>query len=159
MVAVSHEGAVKLFPGLAAIVVAVLVAYGMVATPFGSQQLSTIIFAILIVGVAITAVGLIVLERENFGSAVALLFFPIGLIGFALGPQLWLIALLVLVSVTVGADYVPYVLLALIIGLLLLTVSTSPSHRTFLAMIAGAIVIGTFYSIVSSQKSSHLSLT
>lgn len=155
----SHEGAVKLFPSLAAIAVAVLVAYGMVATPFGSQQFSTIVFAVLIVGAAITAFALIASGRENLGSAVALLFFPVGLIGFALGPQLWLIGLLVLVSVTVSTDYVPYVLLALIIGLLVLTVSTSPSHRTFLAVIAGAIVIGSFYSIVSSQKSSHLSPT
>lgn len=124
----------------------------MIDSPVGSRQLSTVTLAGVLVGATVVSAASIVVGREGVATAIGLLFFPAGLVGVALGPQLWIIGSLVLLSTTLDGSYVPYALLLLVGGLLALTVLTASGYRAVAAVLAVVVFAAAAYSTLTVRR-------
>lgn len=132
---------VRVLPGIMAIVVALGLAYALTASRFGSQRPSTVVLAAAIVGVAAAGAWSVATGREDLAAGIALLVLAGGFVGFALGPQLWIVGLLLLLSTELDRPIVPFVLLGFIAPLLVLTVVTSPGREVVVTGLAVAVFV------------------
>ncbi|UPW01666.1 hypothetical protein M0R88_06080 [Halorussus gelatinilyticus] len=142
----------RLLPAISAVTVATALGAYLIGSPVGSRQLSTVTLAGVFVGATIVSAASIVTGREGVATAIGLLFFPAGLVGFALGPQLWIIGSLILLSTTLDRSYVPYALLLFVGGLLALTVLTASGYRAVAAGLAVVVFAAAAYSTLTVRR-------
>ena len=152
MTAPVDRNRIRLVPGIVAVGAAIAVGVYTVGSPVGSRQLSTVALAGVLIGATVVSVVSIAAGRDDVALAIGLLFFAVGTIGFALGPQLWIVGSLVLLSATLDRGDVPYVLLLVIGGLLVLTVLTVSWYRTVTAGFAVVVFAAAAYSTIAARR-------
>ena len=142
----------RLLPALSAVGIALAMGAYMVASPVGSRELSTVTLAGVLVGVTVIAAASVLTGRNRVATAVGLLFFPAGFVGFALDPQLWIVGSLILLSTTLDRSYAPFVLLAFVGGLLALTVLTASWYREVVAGFAVVAFAAAAYGTIAVRR-------